>query len=321
MKSFWKNKRVLVTGGSGFIGRYAVKKLVDLDSKVCTVVTPNNASDNHRRIFGTYLDTISVRKLDLLIPENFVEATKDVDIVLNFAAMDGGAAYKRTHSSDIFHVNTRLILNLFEACRINHIERVLIMSSVNIYPVDAESPITEKDAYSDMVRLDSNGYEWSKRFSEIAATIYCSQYNIKAAIARVGNVYGPEDYTVNDKGRIIPTFIQKARKNENITIWNDGNIRKSFLHVSDLVTALLDLTEKYAECTPVNIAGTQYVTLKELAEHIIELSSSSSKITCMKNSHIIGADRIISVEKAKECIGFTETIPLRKGLELLYEAA
>lgn len=315
MTNFWENKKVLVTGGAGFIGFHVAKELIKRNSKVKIVVSPKTNSEHLKRVFGSLLDKITIEKLDLLVFNSFLKATKNQEIVLNFAAMDGGAKFKLEHSAGIFRVNTQLVLNLLESCRINKVGRVLIMSSIDIYPKNVKSSIKEEDAHLNNFDESLNGYALSKRFSEIAAKLYYEQYNLKVAIARVGNVYGLNDFKGIERERVIPTFINKAIKNEDIIIWSNGLKKKSFLYVTDLVEALLNLTEKYSICDPLNIASSEYLSLKELGELIIELSKSKSKIIFQKIKNKKNTNKIINTNKAKKNINFRERIPLSTGLK------
>lgn len=318
MKNFWKNKKVLVTGGAGFIGSYVSKELIKRNSQVTIVVSPKTESEHLKRVFGSFLDKITVEKLDLLDFNNFLKATKNQEIVLNFAAMDGGTKFKLEHSAEIFRVNTQIVLNLFESCRINKVDRVLIMSSIDVYPQNAKSPVKEEYANLNNFEKEINGYAWSKRFSEIAAKLYYEQYGLKTAIARGGNVYGVDDYSGKDRGRIAPTFINKAIKGEDIAIWGNKNLKRSFLFISDLSNALLELTEKYAVCNPVNIVSENYTSLYELAKTIVGLTNNKSRIEITQSGGKKSAMNIyrgkINCQKAKKILHFKELVSLEDGL-------
>ena len=307
MKNFWKNKKVLVTGGNGFIGSNVVEELIRRQA-IVVITVQNNLQFNLSK-------KVKIEKTDLTNIDNCLKVTKNIDIILNFAALDGGSVFKKEHAAEIFKNNVAIVLNILEASRLNNIDRVLLMSSTEVYSEDTKTPIKEEDGFLGDFSKDKYGYAWSKRFSEIAGMIYYNQYGLKIAIARVGNVYGPNDFRGIERGRVIPTFINKARKNENITIWGSGQQKKSFLYITDLVEALLNLTEKYSVCDPVNITSSEYRTLKDLGEQIIKLSESKSKIVLKKIKNNENSEKIISINKAKKNIGFEEQIPLIMGLQ------
>ncbi|MGI0058792.1 MAG: NAD-dependent epimerase/dehydratase family protein, partial [Nitrosotalea sp.] len=160
---------------------------------------------------------------------------------------------------------------------------------------------------------ETNGYIWSKRFSEEIAKIYAKNFGLKIAIARPGNVYGPGDITGIRKGRVIPTFIDKMRKKEEIELFEGGKQEKQFIFVDDLISAVLDLTELYAICDPVNIVGKEIVTIKQLSEIIKSLIYGSTE----KNVKFImkKSKKIFSTSKLRKSVGFIPQYSLINGLK------
>jgi nucleoside-diphosphate-sugar epimerase len=243
-----------------------------------------------------------------------LEVTKNIDIILNFAAMDGGRLFKKTHSAEIFKTNTKIVLNILEAAKANNVDRTLIISSIEVYSDKTKSPI--KEEYGFEGELDGNkfGYVKSKRIGEITAKLF-SQNGSKIAIARLGNIYGPTDTIDKKRGRVIPTFIDKALKQEDIVISGNGLQKIAFLYITDLVDSLLDLVEKYPVGEPVNLVGGERISLKELASLIISLTKSKSKIVISSKGD--NNDRIISIEKARKVIGFSPKVDIKNGIETI----
>ncbi len=314
MSNYWQNKKVLVTGGAGFIGSHAALELFKKKSKVTIVVSTDTKLNRLRKIYGLNLEKIIVKKIDLTNFDSFKNVTKDQEIVLNFAGLDGGSKFKVEHSAEIFRINNLITLNLLESCRINKVNKVLIMSSIDIYTQKLKSPIRE-DQFLINSSDDLNGYSMSKIFSEIAAKLYFEQYGLQIAIARSGNVYGPGDYSGLEKGRVIPTFILNANENKDIKIWGDADQKKSFIYVTDLIENLLNLTKNYSNSDPVNIAGKKYVSLLELANKIIQITESDSKASMLNVNKINKKERKISLNKANKVIKFYEKTSLEEGLK------
>lgn len=311
MINFWKNKKVLVTGAAGFIGSHVCDLLVEKGADIIAVVSNNSNILKIKKNLSVSQKYIKIKKVDLLDFEAVLNATKGADIILNFAGKDGSATFKEDNSSQIYRENTNIVVNILEAARINKIERLLLISSIEIYSSKEKIPFKELDTHYNLDE-PANGYVWSKRFIEVAAKIYSKQHGLKIAVARPGNVYGPRDYA-KEKGRVIPLFINKALKNEDITIWGDGMSKKSFIYVSDLVVALLNLVEHFPTAEPINIAGENITNIKNLAELIIKLTQSKSKLVFLK-TNIASLDRVADVNKAKKMIKFNEKISLGEGL-------
>jgi nucleoside-diphosphate-sugar epimerase len=319
MKDFWENKKILVTGGAGFIGSNVVANLMEKRAKVSIVVSPETPDKKLQAIFKN-LSKIKIIRADLLSFESARKATGGHDVVFHFAALDGGAVFKKQHAAEILNVNIQLAINILESSRINNVGRIFLPSSTEIYSPLLRGKITEDKG--DLVSLgdDFGGYAWSKRFMEILAKKYFEQYGMKIAIARLANVYGPMDLAGVKRGRVIPTFINNAIHNNDILILGSGKVNKSFLFVEDLIKAIFDLTEKYPTCIPVNIASEKYISIEGLAKLIIKLSKSKSKLVVNSTCTEKMLKSSICIDRAKKEISFKSRINLKEGLKKVLQS-
>lgn len=320
MSNYWKDKKVLVTGGAGFIGSHVVNELVINGATVTVCVSPTTSLKKIETHLAKVMDKITIKKANLLSRRSTLAVGKGQDIILNFAALDGGKNFKTKNAKLLYTVNTQMGLNILESARKNNVERLLIISSIEIYPSSSVSPVTEDQAELETTKILSEGYPGAKRVIEREAKKYYAEYKLPIAIARLGNTYGPRDHMDNEKRRVIPTFILQALNNNDITLWGDGSQEVSFIHADDLVYNLLRLVEKYAVADPVNMVSSQYISLKDLALKIINLVGSTSKITFIKNVSVARKKRLFSSEKAKREIKFKEKITLKKGLKQTIES-
>lgn len=308
-----------MTGAAGFIGSHAVDKLIQRGSLVTAVISKSTMSKNATQNLRSNMKKILIRKANLLDIKDCLRITKSQQIVLNFAAMDGGIYFKIKHPGKIFYTNTLISLNMLEASVLNKVERFLIPSSIEVYSTSSPRRLDEKYGFRDGLNEKIDGYSWSKRLSEVAAKLYHKEYGMKIAIARFGNVYGPRDYVNEEKGRVIPTFINRSLSGKDITIVGDGNQERSFLYVADLIEGVLNLIEEYSECDAVNIVSSRYIRIKDLAKLIITLVGNRGNIVLEKKGINLRKKREISNDKAKKVIDFKEKYSIETGLQKTIE--
>ena len=160
--SFWSNKKVLVTGGAGFIGSHLVEKLVAKGSKVAVIVR-NLKKTQYLKEVKT---KIKIIKADLFDFQACLQATKKIDIVMNLAAEVGGIEFNIKHPASIFRNNTQIFLNIIEASRINKVKKFLVVSSACVYPRYCTIPTPEKEGFKDMPEPTNIGYGFAKRVEE-----------------------------------------------------------------------------------------------------------------------------------------------------------
>lgn len=308
MKNFWKNKKVLVTGGTGFVGSFVAKVLAEKGAIV--TVTAYKTEDYKKR-----LPEIKVKRADLTDLSDCLTVATGQEIIFHFAALDGGILFKKNHTADIFRTNLQMTLNILEACRQKNVKSILLMSSIDVYAPNAKLSIKEIYGYQHASVKHLTGYAWAKMSGEISGSLYSEQYGLKVAIIRAGNLYGPGDYFDNERARVIPNFISQAMKNKEIHIMGNGEQKRAFLYISDFAEAALNAIEHYAIGDPINIAGSNYISIKDLAKLIVELLHSKSMVTCDKNDLSIPKKRRISIAKAKQKLHFKEHVSLKEGLK------
>ena len=310
MSNFWKDKKVLVTGGTGFIGSFVIEKLLDKGAIVSTTSTSGNLrNSNHLK------EKITTIKADLLNAEQANKALEGQNIVFHLASYKKNIEFHKLYPADVLRINTLLATNILEAAKHNHIERMLIMSSGIVYGPDASSPNKEEDGFIGEVEGAHYGYGWAKRISEVLAKAYTMQYGLQVAIARPYNIYGPRDTFDKEQAQVIPAIINRVMAHENpFLIWGNGEQVRSFLYVEDLARGLIDHLEHYPVCDPINFGTDEVITIKDLAKLIMDIEGIDLQMECDLSKpnglQFRNCDNSRSIEK----FGFKPQYTLREGL-------
>jgi GDP-L-fucose synthase len=314
---FWKNKKVLVTGGAGFVGSHVVEMLVERGARTVVVTQENGTLDNltHAK------DEVEYIKGDLHNFDVCKKASRDVNIVLNVAAIVGGINFNQKHPGTIFRDNVLINTNMLEAARLNDVERFLVVSSACVYPRFCTIPTPETEGFVGMPEPTNDGYGWSKRMAEFQADAYAREFGMKIAIARPYNTYGPRDHFDPKRSHVIPALIKRVFDGENpLTVWGDGEQSRAFLCVTDLARGLLEITEKYAEADPINLGTDEEIKIKELVSLIINLSGINNIEVNFDTSKPCGQPRRnCDNTKAMSKIGFKANVKLEEGLKKTIE--
>jgi dTDP-4-dehydro-6-deoxy-alpha-D-gulose 4-ketoreductase len=307
-KSLWKNKKVVVTGAGGFLGSHFCEYLAEEGAEVIGLYS-SSLSDRHK---GKSTPNISFIQGNVLHYDAFLPITQHADLIINCAALDGNAVFKATHSALILDVNMRITSNILNAARENRVPQVVLMSSAEVYPLNAQSPIVEEDDYKRSFDYLQNGYVLSKRFSEIIGERFQAEYGTRVFLPRLTNVYGPCDNFKQDSMRVIPSLINSILHDQTVEIWGDGTQVRSFIYVDDAVRAVL--SGLVGTTTPfLNIGTTESITIGDLAVLIAKLSKKSVDIRFDITKQGGVQHRTLDVTKLQSVIDFPMT-SLRDGL-------
>jgi len=313
MNNYYSDKNILVTGGTGFVGSHLVEELVSRKAKV-RVVGRRDDLDN----LSAVKNDIDYLKLDLRDPKNFQNACKDIELVFHFASTVGAIQYSRQHPATQFTPDVQMAINLLEACsKSNTVDRILLPSSSCIYKRGCSVPFKEEDGFIDDPEPTAFGYGWAKRITEKSAAAYEKEFSLKSAIVRLENVYGPKDNFSVSHAHVIPSLITRAIQARNeLLVWGNGQQTRSFLYVNDAIEGILVALEKYCVTDPVNIASGDEVTIKKVAETILEILNKKNIKLVFDSSKPTGQfKKASSVEKMKKVLGFTPRFTLYEGLK------
>ena len=312
MSQFWQGKKVLVTGGAGFIGSFVTEQLLAAGATVTITTMPGERKHNIAHL----VSKIGIIEADLTDAGQAQTALKDQEVVFHLAAFKKNMAFHKTHPADLLRINTQLTLNIFEAAHLEGVKRLLLMSSAVVYSPDAHMPNTEDEGFVGEPEGAHFGYAWSKRISEVIARGYRDQYGMEIAIARPDNIYGPRDIFDKESAQVVPAFINRVVAHEDpFLIWGDGEQERSFLYVEDLARGLIELTEHYANGEPVNIGTDETIKLKDLAHLLMKLEGTSVDLKFDTTKPNGAPMRKRSNKKSAETIHFKPEYSLEQGLQ------
>lgn len=309
---FWQGRRVLVTGGNGFIGSHLVEMLVNEGA----VVTSSASSDATR---WRYLEAVraDVRTMvgDLADLETARRLVRGQQIVMHLAARVGGIEYNMEHPASIFRGNMTAFLSVIEAARLERVERFVVTSSACVYPRHCMVPTPEAEGFRDRPEPTNEGYGWAKRMEEFVGAAYAAEHGLCVRVARPYNAYGPRDNFDQSSSHVIPALIRRVEAGENpLSVWGDGSATRGFLYVTDFARGLMAVAEHAADADPINIGSEDEVSMGDLARLIVEESGRNTSIRFDPSKPAGQPRRACDTTRAHRLLGFRATVPLREGL-------
>jgi len=298
-------KKILVTGGSGFLGSKIVKLLEK--KGVENIIIPRSAS------------------CDLRIAENCAEITKNVDIVFHVAGNVGGIGYNKEHPGSVFFDNIMMDTLMMEESRKNKVKKFIAIGTVCSYPKFATVPFLEEEIWNGYPEETNASYGLSKKMMIVQANAYQQEYNFKSIILVQTNLYGPDDNFNPNTSHVIPALIKKIHDakisgKSEIELWGDGTPSRDFVYVDDAAQAAILAAERYEKNEPINIGSGKEITIKELVELIKNLMNADNLTIKWNNLKPNGQPRrCLNIEKAKKELGFIPKISIEEGLRRTIE--
>ena len=304
--TFWKNKKVLVTGGAGFLGSFIVEKLKE-----------KGLSEENIRIPRS-------RDTDLRRWENCVGVVKDIDIVIHLAAKVGGIGYNQKYPATLFYDNAIMGIQMMEAARQGGVEKFVAMGTICAYPKFTPVPFREEDLWNGYPEETNAPYGLAKKMMLVQAQAYRQQYGFNSVYLLPVNLYGPRDNFDPESSHVIPALIKKifdAKESGEgyISVWGTGKATREFLYVEDAAEGIILATGKYNKSDPVNLGSGFEISIKELVELIAELAGFEGEIKWDITKPDGQPRRCLDVSRAKEEFGFEAEVGFREGLEKTIE--
>lgn len=300
--TFWSQKRVLVTGGGGFLGSFVVEKLRNKNCK--EIFIPRS------------------RDYDLTDMETVKRLYKDAqpDIVIHLAASVGGIGANQTNPGAFFYKNLMMGLLVIEYGRIYCIEKCVTLGTVCAYPKYTPVPFREEDLWNGYPEETNAPYGLAKKMLLVQAQTYRSQYGLNTIYLIPANLYGPRDNFNPATSHVIPALIKKCvdaitQGISHIEVWGTGNATREFLYVEDAAEGILLAAEYYNGPEPINLGAGYEISIKELAHMIAHLTGFNGKILWDQTKPDGQPRRMLNITKAEEYFGFKAKTSLEEGLK------
>ena len=303
--SYFTGKRILLTGGAGFLGTKVQEELVRHGADPNLIVVPRS------------------RDLDLRVWENCVKVVENIDIVIHLAAKVGGIGYNQEHPGELFYENAIMGIQLMEAARQASVEKFVAVGTICAYPKFTPVPFKEEDLWNGYPEETNAPYGLAKKMMLVQAQAYRQQYGFNAIYLLPVNLYGPGDNFDPASSHVIPALIRKfaeAVKNgdETVEVWGTGQASREFFYVDDAARGIVMATERYDGPEPVNLGAGMEITIRELVEKLKEISKFEGEIVWDISRPDGQPRRCLDVERAKHYFDFSAETGFDEGLRRTY---
>jgi len=301
-----KYKKIIVTGGAGFLGNYVVKKLRERNCK---------------EIFIPIIDEYDLRDINA-IKRMYHDA--NADIVIHLAAVVGGIGANRENPATFFYDNLIMGIQLMEQARLTGIEKFVALGTICAYPKYTKVPFKEEDLWNGYPEETNAPYGLAKKMSLVQSQAYRQQYGFNSIFLLPVNLYGPGDNFNPKSSHVIPALIKKfydAKKNNysKVIVWGTGKATREFFYVEDCAEAIVLATEKYNKPDPINLGAGFEISIKDLAEKIRQIIGFKGKIVWDTLKPDGQPRRCLDTSKAKKEFGFKAKANFDEGLRKTIE--
>jgi GDP-L-fucose synthase len=300
---FWEDKKILVTGGAGFLGSFIVEKLI-----------------NERKVNPRTIRIPRSKEVDLRKWENCEKAVEDIDVVVHLAAKVGGIGFNKKFPATLFYDNAAMGIQLMEAARQEGVQKFVALGTICAYPKFTPVPFREEDLWNGYPEETNAPYGVAKKILLVQAQAYRAQYGFNVVYLLPVNLYGPRDNFDPESSHVIPALIKKmvdakAAGDKEVVVWGTGNVSREFLYVEDAAEGVLLAAEKYDKPDPVNLGVGKEITIRDLVYLIAKLTGYDGKIVWDTSKPDGQPRRCLDTTKARDGFGFVAKMDFVDGLK------
>jgi GDP-L-fucose synthase len=298
---YLKDKRIIVTGGAGFLGSFTVEKLRERGCR--EVFVPRSQEYDLR-------ERDAVRRLFWTMP---------ADVVIHLAAVVGGIGANRLNPGRFFFDNAIMGIQLMEEARLAGVAKFVAVATICAYPKFTPVPFREEDLWDGYPEETNAPYGLAKKMLLVQAQAYRQQYGFNAITLFPVNLYGPRDNFHPESSHVIPALIRKALEardagREAIEVWGTGSASREFLFVRDAAEAIVLAAERYDKPEPVNLGSGQEITIRDLIVQICQLCDFRGELRWDPSKPDGQPRRCLDTTRAWQEFGFKASTGFREGL-------
>jgi GDP-L-fucose synthase len=295
-------KNILVTGGSGFLGRHVVQALVEAGANPGQISTPRS------------------KDCDLRSAKNCQSALEGKDIAIHLAAHVGGIGLNQKKPGELFYDNLMMGVNLIHQAHLTGVSKVVVVGTICAYPKFTPVPFKEENLWNGYPEETNAPYGVAKKALLVQLDAYRQQYGLSGVYLLPVNLYGPWDNFNPDSSHVIPALIRKLdeakqRKDDVVAVWGDGSPTREFLYVEDAAQGIVRATQHYDGSEPVNLGTNNEISIKDLVELLAELMDFEGKIHWQTDKPNGQPRRCLDTQKAEKLFGFKAQMSFREGLK------
>lgn len=307
--TFWKDKRVIVTGGAGFLGSFVIQKLRERGAA---------------QIFVPLIEEYNLVEI-ADIQRMYVDAMSGdpnlATIVIHLAALAGGIGANRARPADFFYINLMMGVQLMHEAWKRRVSKFVVIGTVCAYPKFTPVPFREENLWDGYPEETNAPYGLAKKMLLVQAQAYRQQYGFNAIYLLPVNLYGPRDNFDLESSHVIPALIRKCleakeRGDEQVVLWGDGSPTREFLYAGDAAEGILLATEKFNSSEPVNLGSGNEISIKGLAEMIARMTGFRGRIVWDTSKPNGQPRRALDTSRAEKYFGFRAKVPFEEGLRL-----
>lgn len=298
---FWSGRRVLLTGGGGFLGSFVRERIAA--KQPAALFAP-------RRSELDLLDVPAVRA--------FLEEYRP-NVIIHAAAVVGGIGVNRFHPGRFFYENAAMGIHLIEEARRAAVEKFVCLGTICAYPKHTPVPFREENIWDGYPEETNAAYGLAKKMLLVQLQAYRQEYGFNGIYLLPVNLYGPRDNFDLKTSHVIPAMIRKFveardRDDASVTLWGDGSATREFLYVEDAADAVVLASERYEGGEPVNLGRGEEISIRELAALIAEKTGFRGEIAWDDTQPNGQPRRLLDVDRAAQSFGFRASTPLDRGL-------